>query len=322
MADNNPFILGIDVGGTSTGVGIVTALGKLEESVTIPTEAGSGPRDVVRRIGSAAKDLMKRHDGKVALAGAGAPGPLDIRTGVVIEMPNLGWKDVPLRVMLEEELGLVTHLDNDANSAAFGEYWVGAGMGARLLVCFTLGTGVGGGIVVDGEVLRGVSGAAAEFGHMLVETGGRRCKCGKHGCLEAYASATAIAARARERLEAKESSVLRDLAGGDSSLVTSKLVSEAALAGDGLAREIIEETARYLAVGVSNVMNLLNPDVVVIGGGVIGAGDLLLDPLREFVRELTFEVHFRDARIVAAALGSEAGIVGAAGIALVWERGR
>lgn len=321
MKNPEHLILGIDLGGTSTGVGIVTSLGKLEESVSFPTEARGGPEQAVRAIGAAARDLLARHDGKVALVGVGAPGPLDIRTGVVIEMPNLGWKNVPLRAMLEEEFGLVTHLDNDANAAAFGEYWVGAGRGARLLVCFTLGTGVGGGIVLDGAVLRGASGAAAEFGHMLIEPSGRKCSCGKSGCLEAYASATAIAARARERLEMRRDSTLRDLTARDPSLLTSKLVAEAAGKGDVLALEIIEETARYLAVGISNVMNVLNPDAVVVGGGVMGAGDLLLGPLRDFVRELTFDVQYRDARIVAAALGGEAGIVGAAGIALTWERG-
>jgi glucokinase len=224
--------------------------------------------------------------------------------------------------MLEEELGLPAHLDNDANAAAYGEYWVGAGRGAKVLVCFTLGTGIGGGIVLGGAVMRGVSGAAGEFGHMVIQPGGRSCKCGKYGCLETYASGTHIAARARERLEKGEQSILRELVKNDLSLVSAELVSQAVAEGDPLACDIMEKTARYLALGISNVMNMLNPDVVVLGGGVMGAGDQLLVPTREFVRELTFEPQWRDARIVPASLGTRAGMVGAAGIARGWKVGR
>jgi glucokinase len=316
MAKPEDAILGIDLGGTSINVGLVSPGGEIVQSVSLATHAHLGPRSVVKMIGDSARDLMADYDGRVKLAGAGAPGPLDYRSGIVVEMPNLGWKDVPLRAMIEEEIDRPTHLDNDANAAAYGEYWAGAGRGAKVLACFTLGTGIGGGIILDGAVMRGMSGGAGEFGHMIIVPGGRSCKCGKYGCLETYASGTHIAARTRERLEKGEESILRELVKNDLSQVSAQLVSKAAAKGDPLARDIMEETARYLALGISNVMNVLNPDVVVLGGGVMGAGDQLLQPTREFVRELTFESQWRDVKIVPAALGTKAGMVGAAGIAL------
>jgi glucokinase len=315
MIHNELFFLGIDLGGSNTDIGIVSAEGELEEYLSLPTEIGKGPEYTVDMIVNAAKDLITGFRADVSLAGLGAPGPLDTNTGVVFEMPNFGWNDVPLGSMIEKGLGIKTYLDNDANAAAFGEWWVGAGVGARVLVCFTLGTGVGGGIVVNGDVHRGVSDAAAEFGHIVVEPEGRVCNCGKSGCLEAYASATAISAQAVEKAKAGEAEILLGLADGEVSKITSELVSRAALEGDVAALEVIEKAAKYLAIGISNVMNVLNPDVIVIGGGVVGAGDMLLKPLRRLVSELTFDVLDSSARIVTAELGRKAGTVGAAGIA-------
>jgi len=308
--------LGIDLGGTGTGIGIVDGEGELLEIVYLPTEVEKGLEHLVSSIGKAARDLIRSSKIEVSLAGMGAPGPLDTGTGVVIEMPNFGWKNVPFGELIEKELGIRTYLDNDANAAAFGEWWAGAGVGAEALVCFTLGTGVGGGIVVNGNVYRGVSDAAAEFGHMIVEPRGRKCNCGKSGCLEAYASATAISKKGRKKAGEGGASAILELAGGDEVNITSELVTRAAAGGDSVALEILEEAAWYLALGVSNVMNALNPDIVVIGGGVIGAGELLFDPLRRFVSELTFDTIDNAASIVPAKLGIKAGTVGAAGIAM------
>ncbi|MFQ6103480.1 MAG: ROK family protein [Candidatus Glassbacteria bacterium] len=319
MKPGSNYYLGIDVGGSNTGIGVVRPSGELVVSTKISTDVRRGPKQLVSMIGETARRLMDECCAEVRLVGMGTPGPLDTHKGIVLEMPNLGWKNVPLGQMVQEELGITTYLDNDANAAAFGEWWVGAGVGARVLVCFTLGTGVGGGIVIDGSVFRGVKGAAAEFGHMIIQLNGRVCKCGKRGCLEAYASASAIASRARERAEAGDLPALLELAGGEVSRITSEMVSQSALEGDRFAQKIMEETASYLAIGVSNVMNALNPDVVVIGGGVMGAGDMILEPLRRFVRELTFEAIDDSARIVPAKLGREAGVIGAAGIAMMRE---
>jgi glucokinase len=316
MGPTSNYFLGVDLGGTTVGIGIVSDEGNLVAYTSMATEVNRGPHHVVSVIGKAARNLIGVFGGGILRAGMGAPGPLDTRTGVVYEMPNLGWERVPLRSMLEEEIGIRTYLDNDANAAAFGEWWVGAGVGAHALVCFTLGTGIGGGIVIDGEVYRGVSDAAGEFGHMIIQPGGRACHCGKSGCLEAYASATAISARAGELARAGRAPALLDLAGGDVSSLTSQLVARAAQNGDEAARRVMEEAIEYLAIGVSNVMNALNPDVVVIGGGVAEAGDILFAPLAERIRELTFEVVDSAAKIVPAMLGSRAGTVGAAGIAM------
>jgi len=319
MKSRKKSYLGIDLGGTGTGIGIVDNEGSLLDIVYLPTELEKGLEHLISSICKSAGDLIKTNRAQVSLVGMGVPGPLDTKTGIVIEMPNFGWKNVPFGELVEKRLGIKTYVDNDANAAAFGEWWAGAGVGAKSLVCFTLGTGVGGGIVLGGEVYRGASDAAGEFGHMIVEPRGRKCSCGKHGCLEAYASATAITRRAREKAAAGDAPVLLELSGGDVGDVTSEFVSKAAAGGDGVALEILEEAAWYLAVGVSNVMNALNPEVVVIGGGVTGAGELLFGPLRRFVSEMTFDILDKTARIVPAKLGIKAGTVGAAGIAMKRE---
>jgi glucokinase len=316
-SSRNEPVVGIDLGGTSVAVGLVTPAGGLLECGEFPTEAGRGPEHVVQNIGRRVRSIAKSSDVPISLAGIGAPGPLDTATGMIVEMPNLGWRNLPLREMLHRELGFPVFLENDANAAAYGEFWVGAGAGSRCLVGLTLGTGVGGGIVIGGEVFRGVSDAAAEFGHMIVEIGGRRCGCGKSGCLEQYASAAAVARRAAELVAAGGSSLLADLTGGDVSLVTSEMVCRAAGEGDCLAGRVIAEAVSTLAVAVSNIVNALNPDTVVIGGGLAGAGDLLFGPLRAQVADLTFEVQCRAMHIVPTALGRCAGVIGSAGLALV-----
>jgi glucokinase len=308
--------IGIDLGGTSVSVGFVTPTGKILHCEESATDRAKGPEHVVRIIGSMARKLKNNSGLTPSAAGIGAPGPLDTRTGVISEMPNFDWSNVPLCDMLRRELGIPVYLENDANAAAFGEYRAGAGAGSRCLVCLTLGTGIGGGLVIDGNVFRGVSDAAAEFGHMIVEIDGRACGCGKRGCLERYASATAVAGRAVERLGAGEPSMLYDMTGGKVSLVSAEMVARAAGEGDRLAAEVITEAVSYLAVGVSNLLNILNPDVVVIGGGLSGAGDLIMEPLRIRTEELSFRVQNDVVRIIPSALGRHAGVIGSALLAL------
>ncbi|MHC5035594.1 MAG: ROK family protein [Planctomycetota bacterium] len=223
--------------------------------------------------------------------------------------PNLpGWHDIPLRRMVQSGVGLQTVLDNDANVAALGEQWVGAGRGASSLVLLTLGTGIGGGIVLDGRIWHGGAGVAGEIGHMSIDPAGPVCGCGNHGCLEAHASATAMVRRMREAIEggARSSlaSRLADLAAAD--------IHQAALAGDEAARQNVEETGRYLGVGVSNIMHILNPQVIVMSGGVTAAGDMLMAPLLDEVRKRTLAASQKDVRICFAELPNDAGIIGAA----------
>ena len=310
------WIAGVDIGGTNLRAGMVPFAGGEPAAVmSAPTRPEEGADKVVARVVDMIRASLEEvgSDG-IAGVGVGAPGPLDRERGVVIETPNLGWRDIPMRDMLGRPLGLPAVLDNDANCAAYGEWWLGAGRRSDRLIGLTLGTGIGGGIVLDGEIYHGASDAAGEVGHMSVHFGGRRCACGSRGCVEAYASGSAIAARALEGLAAAGDSILVALVAEDSGLMTAEAVCEAAAAGDGYAGRVLEETARILGVAVANLIHLFNPDVVVIGGGVAAAGDRLFDPLRAEVRRQAFRSATEVCRIVPAELPGTAGVIGAAAV--------
>jgi glucokinase len=244
--------------------------------------------------------------------GMGAPGPLDRERGIVVVAPNLGWRDFPLRDLVSARLDLPVTLDNDANCATVGEWWQGAARGGRTVVGFTIGTGIGGGVIIDGSLFHGASDVAGEVGHTTIELNGRYCKCGNYGCLEAYASGPAIATRAREILVREEStSTLPSMVGGQLDLITAQTVYDAAKQGDEVAEEIVRDTARYLGAGIASLLNILNPDTVVVLGGVTAAGDTLFVPLRAEVRRRAFRPAVEAARIVPAELPGTAGVVGA-----------
>jgi glucokinase len=244
--------------------------------------------------------------------GVGAPGPLDRERGVVLLTPNLGWRDVALRDRISEGTGLPASLDNDANCATYGEWWIGAARGAKNVVGMTIGTGIGGGLILDGHLYHGSSDVAGEIGHTTIDQNGRRCGCGNYGCLEAYASGPAIAERAREALTYDAVSILPSLVDGDLSKITAQTVYEAASHGDTIARDVVRDTARYLGTGIANLLNIFNPDVVVIAGGVTQAGDALFEPLRVEVRKRAFKPAVDGCRIVPGELPGTAGVVGAA----------
>jgi glucokinase len=315
-------VLGVDLGGTKFAIGAMTADGAREFGFTsAPTRAEESADDVVARIGALANEVIdatlketgaKRSD--FLGVGIGAPGPLRREDGIVVVAPNLGWHDYPLRDRLAAQVQLPTILDNDANCATLGEWWVGAARGARHVVGVTIGTGIGGGLVIDGHLVHGASDVAGEIGHTTIEAEGRRCKCGNYGCLEAYASGPAIAERAREALARGEDSALRAVEGGNAGSLTAQHVYEAARAGDALATDIVRDTARYLGIGIANILNLFNPEVVVLAGGVTAAGDELLVPLRAEVKRRAFRPAVEAARIVPGALGGRAGVVGAVAV--------
>lgn len=311
------YVLGIDIGGTNLVVGAVSRDGRrilgLHSELT---GAVHGADHVIDRIVGMAHRTMAEaaeSDPSATLVGAGigSPGPLDTKKGVVILTPNLGWTNMPVRDRIGSRLNLPASLDNDANCAMAGEWWIGAAQGARHAVTFTLGTGIGGGIVVDGKLVHGASDVAGEVGHMTIETNGRRCGCGNDGCLEAYASGPAIARRTVEALEAGAESSLRDL-GSDLHHITAQTVYTAAAAGDPLAVEVVNDTAKYLGVGVANLINILNPEVVVVCGGVTQAGESLFTPLRREVNRRAFRPAVQACRIVPGQLPGTAGVVGAA----------
>jgi glucokinase len=308
------FYVGLDVGGTSMKGGVVDDTGQPLSSVSLPTEAHRGQDFGLERMCETIRAAVKAAGldmSDLAAIGVATPGTMDIPGGLILDPPNLKpWQNVPVRRHVEQFFGLPTAFQNDANAAALGEFWAGAGRGVDSMVLFTLGTGVGGGVVLGGRVLTGQHSHGAELGHLRIEmTNPRICGCGRKGCLEAYASATAVVKRAREALEMDE---------GRSSLhrlereLTAQAVFEAADAGDVLAGRLVEETAFYLAVGAINAMHSIDPDMVVFGGGMIAAGDRFLDRIRAHIQEMAFPVCADRTQVRYAELGSDAGFIGAA----------
>ncbi len=318
------WLVGVDLGGTNIVVGVLPIEGG-DGSVlalrSLPTEASRGAKFVVDRIAAMIEEAIARVleerggvRGDVAGIGIGSPGPLDRATGTIINTPNLGWRNFPLRDLIANAAALPTHLDNDANCATYGEWWLGAGRDVATLVGLTIGTGIGGGIVLDGEIFHGVTDSAGEIGHMTIDSTGRKCKCGNYGCLEAYASGPAIALRAAEGIEAGAASMLSDLVGGRLEEITAATVYEAVILGDPYANDVMRETAKFLGTGVASIVNVLNPEMVVITGGVTRAGDHLFVPLRAEVRRRAFRSSEEACRIVPAQLQGTAGVIGAAAV--------
>ena len=313
------YIVGIDLGGTNIVVGVMHVDGGDVLALrSAPTQAQLGAEGVVGRIVALAEEAIAEVMQATGAArthfagvGIGAPGPLDRARGLVIVAPNLGWRDFPLCERVSSALGLPAVLDNDANCATLGEWWIGAARGARHVLGLTIGTGIGGGLVIDGRIYHGASDVAGEVGHASIDSNGRRCACGNYGCLEAYASGPAIAERAREALAVGEASMLPAMVGGDVARITAQTVYDAAEQGDALARLIVGETAKFLGAGVASLLNILNPEVVVIAGGVTRAGEALFEPLRAEVRRRAFRPAVEACRIVAGALPGSAGVVGA-----------
>jgi glucokinase len=318
------YAVGIDLGGTNIVVGTVAEDGsELHGLVSEPTLPEQGSDAVVARIVKLARSsLAHAGDRAVSGVGIGSPGPLDTKRGLVLLTPNLGWTNFPLRDRVADALGLPATLDNDANCAVFGEWWRGAARGANHVVGLTIGTGIGGGIVLNGEIYHGASDIAGEIGHMTIDSTGRRCKCGNYGCLEAYASGPAIAARAVEGVEAGADTSLPEYVRGDLTKITAQVVYEAAHDGDEYAREVVHETAKVLGAGVANIINIFNPEVVVICGGVTLAGDQLFVPLRSEVKRRAFKPAANACRIVPGELTGTAGVYGAAAVFMrrTWGR--
>lgn len=314
------YVLGVDLGGTNIVTGAVAEDGSRVLGVrSVPTRPEEGADAVVARIAQACRDSMADaakdagvDQGGIAGVGIGSPGPLDREKGLVLITPNLGWRNFPLRQRVGDALGLPATLDNDANCAVYGEFWMGAGRGSRHLVGLTIGTGIGGGIVIDGRIYHGASDAAGEIGHTTIDSTGRRCKCGNYGCIEAYASGPAIAARAVEGIEAGAESKLPSYTGGDLSKITAQTVYEAAHDGDDFADEVVRDTAKFLGAGIANLINIFNPDTVVVLGGVTLAGDRLFTPLRSEVKRRAFKPAVDACRILPGELPGTAGVVGAA----------
>lgn len=307
--------IGIDVGGTNVKIALVDGEGKIIYSNSVPTYAQMGYEYTVNNIKQAIRDLMKETNTdtkEIEGIGFDFPGQVDYKTGVVKLAPNIpGWVNVPIAQMIEEEFNIPTRIDNDVRCAALGELKFGAGKGCENFVCITVGTGIGSGLVINGQLVRGAANAAGEIGHIKLQmNGGPICGCGDTGCLEAFASGPSIVAMAQEYLKGGKSTKFREMAGADGE-ITPYIVAKAAEAGDPVAKRIFEIVGTYIGMGLVSVINLLNPEKVIIGGGVAAAGDLLLAPIRKTVKERAMVVAGNSVEIVPAQLGNSAGVIGA-----------
>jgi glucokinase len=313
--------VGLDVGGTSMKAAVVDDAGKSWPSASLPTEAYKGQEHglnqmcaTIRRAIAAAGKTEK----DIAAIGVATPGTMDIPAGIILDPPNLRpWQNVPVRQHVADAFGVPTAFQNDANAAAFGEYWVGAGRDVKSMVMFTLGTGIGGGIIIDDKVLEGQHSHGAEVGHMKIDLGKhRRCGCGRWGCLEAFASATAIVKRAHEAVAGVPGkSLLRELLEMTDEELPAKVVFQAADQRDEIAQKVIDDTAYYLAVGAMNMMHLIDPDMIVYAGGMTAAGEPFLNRIRHYIREMAFPVPAAKTIVRYAQLGNDAGFIGAAACA-------
>lgn len=312
MSDH--LIIGVDLGGTNVRSAVVDAKGCISHHAKIRVAGRGSAEQVVDRVVECVHRTMDGCGrGNVRGIGVGTPGLIIAETGTVVFAPNVpGWVDLPLKTILEDRLGLPVVIENDANAAALGEHWIGAGAGFRHMICITLGTGVGGAIILDNRIWRGANGAGGEVGHMTVVEDGVRCGCGAPGCLEAYASAPAIARQARQALKDGQTSRLTDLCGSDPEKIDAAMVAQAAREGDPVACEVMRRAGTLLGIAVSSLTNLLNPELFVICGGVVNAGGLLFEPVWTEVRKRAYKWSQSILKIVPAKLGDDAGIIGAA----------
>ena len=309
--------IGVDIGGTKVAAGLVDTDGRvLQRSRRETPHRSKSPQVVEDTIAEVISELR---DYREAIAvGIGAAGFVDATQSSVLFAPHLSWRHEPLRDAMRRRVGLPVVVENDANAALWAEWRFGAAQGEDNVVCVNLGTGIGGGVLVDGQLYRGRYGVAGEFGHMQVVAGGHRCECGNRGCWEQYASGNALVREARELALAGSPVAhnLLDLVEGDATRLTGPMVTAAAKDGDAAAVELFEEIGRWLGVGLANLAAAFDPGLFVIGGGVSDAGELLLNPAREaFRRQLTGRGFRPEARIVRAQLGNEAGLIGAADLA-------
>ena len=307
--NNSKYLIGVDIGGTDTKIGIIDSKGNIIAKTKIETLTNHHVQSLVRRVYSSCNELAENASIQwedLIYVGIGLPGILDHLHGNIVFSPNIrDWKGVPITRIFQEEMKKICLLENDANAAAWGEKWAGAGKDNKLdsLVMITLGTGIGGGIILEDKIWHGCRNGAGEFGHIVIETNGRECGCGNYGCAEAYASATAVVMRYKETA---------DLTGD----ITAEDIYKEAVNGNIIAKEVMEETGRYIAILIVNIMHTLNPNVIVIGGGMAAAEELLAKPISDEVNNRIARFETNCTNIVFGRLGNDAGMIGAAGWAL------
>ena len=306
--------IGVDVGGTNVKIALVDKEGSIVYSNSIPTRAEMGYEYTVSSIKQAITDLMKETKTSkdvIEGIGFGFPGQIDCANGIVRLLPNIpGWVNIPIAKIMENEFGIPTKVDNDVRCAALGELNYGAGKGCQNLICITVGTGIGSGLIINGKLVRGANNAAGEIGHIKLSMDDTApiCGCGDTGCLEAYASGPAIVAMAEDYIKGGKSTKYRELANPE---ITPYIVAEAAKQGDAVAKRIFTIIGKYIGIGMASVVNLLNPEKIIIGGGVAGAGDILIKPIEKALKERAMPISGNSVEIVPAQLGNTAGVIGA-----------
>lgn len=314
------YYIGIDLGGTNIAAGLVNENKEIVESASVKTLSKRPLEEIVDDMAEVAKSVAQKAGvsmDEVEWVGVGAPGTVIAETGVIDYSNNLDWYNVPLKDMLEKRLSKKVYIANDANAAAYGEYLAGAAKDADISVMVTLGTGVGGGVVINNKIYTGFNDAGAELGHSVIILDGRGCTCGRKGCLEAYASATGLIATTKEYMEKDKNSVMWELVHGDLNKVSGRTAFDAMRKDDKTAAEVVNIYVKQLACGITNIINTFQPDILCIGGGISHEKEFLIKPLKEIVKE---EVYSRNSKhnteITVAALGNDAGIIGAAFLGL------
>ena len=307
--------IGIDLGGTNIAVGVVNEQYEIVSHTSVPTLAHRSPEAVIADMGDAVQAALDQAGltaGDCASIGVGSPGTCDSGRGVVVRAYNLGWYEVPVCQMLTDRFGIPARLSNDANCAALAEYVAGAGVGCRNMVLITLGTGVGGGIIIDGKIYAGMRSAGAELGHTVLVLDGEPCTCGRRGCWEAYASATALIRQTGQAALANPDSALAAIPAQD---INGRTAFDAADRGDAAAQAVVDRYCEYVAAGLTDLVNALAPERILLGGGISRQGERLLGPVREYVATHCFGQREGAIPVIAAAkLGNEAGIIGAAAL--------
>ncbi len=311
------YYVGIDLGGTNTKIGILNNEGEIFKSTVIKTLSSEGAERTLTRIWEAAKGLAEElgvESKKIKGIGIGIPGPV-IDQSIVAFFANFPWgENVNIKAMMEEISGVETKLDNDVNIIALGEAKYGAAKGSKTSVTVALGTGVGGGIYIDGKLISGFMGAGGEIGHMKLVKDGKLCGCGQKGCFEAYASATGLIREATSRLIVNKQNLLYKMIDGKLDTLEAKDIFDAAKEGDEFSLDLVDYEAEYLAMGIGNILNIINPEKIVLGGGVAMAGEILMNPVKEKLKKYALPVTLKNIEIVQGVLGNEAGIKGAVGL--------
>ncbi len=312
--------IGVDIGGGSVKLGLVSAKGKILARDSFKTSAHLGRAGLLSLLEASVKRLAAHGRGvKIQGVGIGAPGPIDVERGLVYFFPNIpGWKNTPLKKILERRLKMPVFVDNDANVMALGESVFGAGRGVRSAIALTLGTGVGGGLILDGRLFHGAAFSAAELGHIIINEDGPRCGCGNQGCIETYVGSQHFIRAFRQRLKRGEKSVLKTWIRKGETL-SPLLVAKAAKQGDPFAKKMWEETAGHLATALAGLVNTLNPERIIVGGGIAQNGAILFRPLVRSLNRKTFPIAARSVKVMPAILGVDAGLIGAACLVFVNE---